>query len=320
MKKFFAFVAAALVSAAMFAGPAKTPTAEQVAAQFDAANNVVLAVYFDEEVCNDVIFVGNHQGWQLEGATKSEDLEGFEGWFVFVAPAQIENTKDDGTTEMVALQGKPIQLKKDGSFSWDFQTGDPASWEHLAGKEANISAGYDGEANIEWPEAGVYVYESKYFKNHNSPCVAAVEHDYEVTLYAPVCGGFKPAIIGDFNGWSEGVAMTEDMDDQGATIYTYSFKDEEKHAFKFKEASDTDWSNQIRLYNAEEDSWYDNPNITLGADTKITLDYSKGTWSLCADAVDVIAADVVATKVIRNGQIIIVKGDVEFNVLGAQVK
>lgn len=320
MKKFFSFVAAALVSAAMFAAPAKTPTAEQVAAQFDASSNVVLAVYFDEEVCNDVVFVGNHQGWKGEGATKSEELEGFEGWFVFVAPALVDQTADDGTVSQVALQGKPIQLKKDGSFSWDFQTGDQASWEHLAGKEANITAGYDGEANIEWPEAGVYVYESKYFKNHNSPCVAAVEHDYEVTLYAPVCGGFKPAIIGDFNGWSEGVAMTEDMDDAGATIYTYSFKDEEKHAFKFKEAADTDWSNQIRLYNAEEDSWYDNPNITLGADTKISLDYSNGTWTLCADAVDVIAADAVATKVIRNGQIVIVKDGVEFNVLGTQVK
>ncbi|MBR0310041.1 MAG: hypothetical protein IJQ97_04060 [Paludibacteraceae bacterium] len=320
MKKIFSFVAVALASAAMVADPAKTPTVGDVSANFDATSNVVLAVYFDEEVCNDVVFVGNHQGWQLEGATKAQELDGFDGWYIFEAPAEVEQTKDDGTTETVALQGKPVQLKKDGSFSWDFQTGDPDSWVSLGGQEAEISAGYDGEANLTWPSAGVYIYESKYFKNHNSPCVEAKSHEYHVTLYAPSCGGFKPAIIGDFNSWSEGVAMTEDMDDNGATIYTASFTDEEKHAFKFKEVNDTDWSNQIVLYNEEDDTSYDNPNITLGEVTDIKIDYSNGTWTLCTDAVDNIAADVVATKVIRDGQIVILKDGVEFNVLGAQVK
>ena len=333
MKKFFSFVAAALVSAAMFAAPASVPTVAQVEAQYDATSNVVLVVYFDEQVCNDVVFMGNYCKWSMAEPTTpyteittGEALEGFNGWYVFVAPAMPEVEKwVDGElvgTELVALQAKPVQLKKDGSFSWDYQTGDVDSWEHHAGSEISISAGYDGESNLEYPAAGVYIYESKYFKNHNSPCVEATYHDYNITLYAPDCGGFKPAIIGDFNGWAAGAEMVEDVDDEGNLIYTYSFNDSEGHAFKFRQAGIDDWANQIRLYNEETSEWYDNGNISLGAKEDLVIDYSAGTYTLCGgeEAVETVKAEAAATKVVRNGQLVIIKGNATYNVLGAELK
>lgn len=334
MKKFFLFVAAALTSAAMFADPVRIPTEQQIAAQYDASNSVVLVVYFDEEVCNEIAFMGNYCNWSLaEAAEPYTDVvygepldDAYEGWYVFVAPAtptveKWENGEVVGA-EPVALQAKPVQLKDGDLHGWDYQTGDPASWVHHAGLEMTITDGYDGEANIEYPSAGIYIYESLYFKNHNQACAVIPTHNYTVTLYAPECGGYKPAIIGGFNGWAEGVAMTEDMDENGATVYVASFECEEKQQFKFREVADTDWSNQIRLYNEESGEWYDNGNITLGEETEIVVDYSNGTWTLCngEEAVENVKAEAAATKVIRDGQIVIIKGNATYNVLGAELK
>lgn len=323
MKKIFSFVAAALMSVAMFAEPAKVPTVGEIEANFDATNNVVIAVYFDAEICNDVVLIGNHNGWNKDDVanlTPSQELDGYDGWFIFEAPAIIEGVDDDGNPTSSALQAKPGQLDSEGKFSWDYQTGDPASWIHLGGLEAEITAGFDGEANITWPSAGVYVYESQYFKNHNNPCEAGVFHDYKVTLYAPACGGYVPGIRGDFNDWGNS-DMVEDLDDEGEKIYTAEFNDKEGHAFKFSEAGKDDWDNQIILYNAENDEWYQMGNYTLGEEENIVLHYESGRWTLCEEeALEIVVAEAVATKTIRNGQIVIVKGNAEFTVLGTQVK
>ena len=57
MKKLYAFFAAALMSASMYA---VAPTAADLAAEYDVANNVVFCIQFieDAELCNDVRFVG----------------------------------------------------------------------------------------------------------------------------------------------------------------------------------------------------------------------------------------------------------------------
>ena len=243
-----------------------TPTVGDLMNDYDVENNVVLCVFFESEICDDIVIAGSYNEWStdVEGMIHMEELEGFEGWYV----AEIPYAE--------GVEAKPVQLQ-DGAFSWDFQTGDPASWEYVSGDEATINPGYDGEANVGYPTPGAYIYVSHYFKNHKSPCVAAVFHDYTVTLKAPDCGGFEPGIIGDFNGWSAAVEMNLGIDGS----YSYTFNDCEGHAFKFKALDDTDWTNQIQLYNDTADTWYDNPNITLDATTAISLDYSAGRYTLC---------------------------------------
>ena len=203
MKKFYAFLAAALLSVSMFAAPDKVPTkADLATAGYDVASNVVVCLYFDEAVCNDIVFVGNHALKDPEDSSKgwSEDpavvphmaaLDGFEGWYAVEVPAAEDR------------QGKPVQLKSDGTFSWDFQSGDVDAWIPMEGSElAEVTAGYSGESNVAYPVAGAYIYEIAYFKQHNSPCVFVPTHKYTVKLYHPACGEYKPAVSGTFNSWS----------------------------------------------------------------------------------------------------------------------
>mgnify|MGYP007130614557 CR=1 FL=1 len=160
MKKISMFFAALVVAAASFATPAKTPTKNDLA-DFYEPGQLCVCIYFEEEVCNDIVFAGSYNGWNTDPANmaKFAPLEGFEGWY-YVAV----------TDESESIEGKPVQLKKDGSFSWDYQTGDPASWTIVSGT-VNIYAGYDAEADLKgYSTAEPVVLISKYFKNHNSPC------------------------------------------------------------------------------------------------------------------------------------------------------
>lgn len=324
MKKISVMFAALLASMSIFASKEVAPTATDLANYYEAGQ-LCVAVYFEAEVCNDIVFIGSYNSWSedVSTMTKFETVDGFEGWYV-VAVDAIAN--EDGV-----IQGKPVQLKSDGTFSWDYQTGDADSWTLVSGT-VTIEAGYSGEANLTGYDAATpVVLISAYFKNHNNPCVAAVKHNYTVNLKAPICGSdpadystyFAPAIIGDFNGWSEGVAMTLNEE---TMVYSYTFEDEEKHAFKFKAVGDTDWTNEIQLLvkNEEtgEESWQGNPNITLGETEVIDLDYSAGRYTLCADAqaIENTAVKSVAVKTIENGQLVIRVNDQKINVLGTVIE
>ena len=163
MKKLTVMFAALLASVSMFASKEVAPKAADLANYYDAGQ-LCVAVYFEEEVCNDVVFIGSYNGWSEDPTTmtKFEPVDNFEGWWVVAV-----------TDESETIQGKPVQLKKDGSFSWDYQTGDADSWTLVSGT-VTISAGYSGEANLEgYSTAEPVVLVSAYFKNHNSPCVAA---------------------------------------------------------------------------------------------------------------------------------------------------
>lgn len=171
----------------MFAALTPAPT-DAVLADYYDAGQLCVAVYFDEQVCNDVVFVGSYNSWGTTVAdmAKFQPVEGYTGWYVVA----ITDASED-------IQGKPVQLKSDGTFSWDFQTGDAASWELIRGT-VTIADGYSGEANLTgYSTAAPVVMHSLYFKNHNSPCVTIPKHNYTITLRDPYCDGseFAPAII-----------------------------------------------------------------------------------------------------------------------------
>lgn len=278
MKKFYAFFAAALMSVSLYAA---APTAAEIAAAYDITNNVVFVIEFieDAKVCNDIRFVGTPNNWgkgDVEGASESWDncekfapVEGHEGWFA------AELAYSDG------FQGKPLQEPTDRTWTWDYQCGDKDAWVHVDGLELELTDGYAGECNIAAKAPGAYIYQLKYWKNHKTPCAPVVKHNYTIKLYAPdACSDMKPAIVGDFNGWKEGVAMSEGLDDDFNTVYTYSFEDQEGHGFKIKDVADTDWSNEMQYYVPyDEDQdvaayWTNFQNYELGSEETIVLDYS----------------------------------------------
>lgn len=316
MKKISMFFAALVVAVASFAAPATTPTKNDLA-DFYEPGQLCVCIYFEEEVCNDIVFIGSYNGWDSSDPSsmaKFSELEGFEGWY-YVAVTDASES----------IEGKPVQLKKDGSFSWDYQGGDADAWKLIAGT-VNIVPGYSGECDLKgYTTAEPVIMTCAYFKNHNSPCVAEVYHDYTIRLTAPFCADaegnyFDAAIIGSFNNWSEGVAGEIDEETYD---FIYKFNDKEGGEFKFKAVGDTDWSNQIQLQN-EAGEWYDNPNIKLTAETEVHIDYSAGKFTLCVDnesAVENVEAEKAsAVKVIKNGQMVIEMNGKFFNILGAEVK
>lgn len=327
MKKFFSFVAAALVSTAMFAeAPANIPTDAVLNGYKAEGANVVVGFYTTAEVCNDIVFVGSYNKWSTVAAdcTPFEAVEGYDNWYVvsvYDASASIE--------------GKPVQLKSDGAFSWDYQVGDDVE---LYRGTMTIEPGYSGEVNLKgYGTNAPVVYGSAKWKQGKTPCVTVPRHEYTVRIYNPSCMSVtNEALIGDFDGWA-GTPLN--MDEDAAGIYgEITFTDEEGHGFKPYDL-DGGWDNELVTYDANEDAWKAFPNFILGADTVITLDFTEPgaygeaitwqcvAWTACTEdadcaaptAIENVAVKAVATKEIENGKLVIIKGEKKFNVLGAQL-
>jgi hypothetical protein len=255
------------------------PTVQDLAtAGYNVVNNVVLCLRFtdDATVCNDIYAVGTFNNWAKgEGNTedfancsKFEPLAGFEGWYA------VEFPYSDN------VQGKPVQAKSNGAFSWEYQSGDANAWTNKGGagsQTATIWAGYNNEANIYYPAPGCYIYELAYWKNHNSPC-ANTTHNYTIHMYAPdACEEMKPAIIGNFNNWNTGVAMKDTTDAQGKKMYAITIASDEGLVFKFRDASYDDWSNELQEFLEGYNAWATFSNFMIPAatqDTTIVYDFS----------------------------------------------
>ena len=297
MKKLFSFVAAALMSASMFAAPATVPTVTDLAtAGYDVATKRVIVLYFDEQVCNDIVWAGSYNEWKTTPAdmVTFEPLEGFAGWYVVevddARAPQIDQTDDTGNKCCV---GKPAQLKKDGSFAWDFQAGDAEAWINMAQpgtKQHYIYGGYAGEADICWNEYGVYIYEVAYFKEHNSPCGEdKPKHDYTITAYLPqFCDEIaayadSARVMGNFDGWTDGIWMEKKVDEDFNDYWYAEIKDvEEGTEFKLRFGTDAKWAVQVQL------DGKDLSNEKTGETTNIVLqnDGEGYSFAACAEPVE----------------------------------
>ena len=177
MKKIFTLIAAALMSASMFAQPATVPYVRDLEdAGYDVTSARVICLYFDEQVYYDIVWAGSYNGWSIDNPASMihfEPLEGYQGWYACqVNDARTPQADQKISTGDNCCVGKPVQLKKDGSFSWDFQSGDADAWTNMAQpgtKQHYIYGGQPDEADICWNEYGAYIYDVAYFKNHNTP-------------------------------------------------------------------------------------------------------------------------------------------------------
>ncbi|MCQ2339425.1 MAG: leucine-rich repeat protein [Paludibacteraceae bacterium] len=254
------------------------PTVQDlVSAGYDVANARVICLYFDEQVCNDIVWVGTYKqvpktdgtgyDWStdVEELSKFESLEGFAGWYV----VEYEDTTTNS-------QGKPVQLKMDGSFAWDFQSGDVEAWINMAQpgtQTGSFEPGYFGEADCTWPENGAYIYEVAYFKNHNTPCAVKPVHDYTITAYLPeFCDEIADyadsvQVMGGFDGWTNGVWMERKVDKDSNDYWCAELKDVEEGT-EFILRCSTDWSILPQL------NGQDLANEILGENTAIVLHYN----------------------------------------------
>lgn len=248
MKKFFAFAAAALMSASMFASREVVPNPADLAA-FNPATNAVLCVYFDEQVCNDIILIGDATGWNTTNPAafvKMRPVTGFDGWYA----AGV--AKSDAADQKF----KPVQLKADGTFAWDFQCGGPDAWVQAnpAGGTLDVQSELGGaECGLHYTAAGAYIYYCTYWKGHNTPCAAS--QDYTIKVYTPECEYVEPTIAGGFDNWEDvNHAMDWDEDENG--LYYYFVMENQLPGVGFKIKGGEGWDNPIQKYDAEDDVWY----------------------------------------------------------------
>ena len=280
MKKIFTLIAAALMSASMFAQPATVPTVNDLdAAGYDLTSRVI-CLYFDEQVYYGIVWAGSYNGWSIDNPASMihfEPLDGYQGWYA----CQVNDVSE-------TVQGKPVQLKKDGSFSWDFQSGDVEAWINMAQpgtKTATISVGNNqSEANCTWPTTGAYIYEVAYFKNHNSPYVADnPKHDYTITAYLPeFCDEIAAyadsvRVMGSFDNWTDGVWMLKTLDEDYNCCWTAKLNNvEEGTEFKLRFGTDADWAVQVQL------NGQDLGNEMTGETTDIVLQYDGEGYGFAA--------------------------------------
>ena len=325
MKKISMLFAALVVAVSTFAA---APTKNDLA-DFYEPGQLCVCIEFLEEVCNDIVFAGSYNGWNTDPANmeKFSPLDGFDGWY-YVAVTDASES----------IEGKPVQLQKDGTFSWDYQGGDAEAYTVHAGT-VNIVPGYAGECDLKgYSTAEPVIMTCAYFKEHNSPCVEEIFHDYVVYLNAPFCAGedgtwYNPAIIGSFNGWSAGVAC-DGYSEEGE--YIFNIHDKEGGKFKFRALETDTWDNQIQLPeldslgNQKVDSlgnlmWYDNPDIRLEAETTIKLDYSAGKFTFCTGTTDVENVEVEKASAVKyfdfeRGIFVIEKEGKLFSIIGTEIK
>lgn len=294
MKKIFLFFAALLTAMMVNAGTAvgsdSIPTAAVLANNYDLSSNVVLCCYFDVAPCGDVVFAGSYKAdatgaWITNPSelVHFEPVTGYYGWYAAAVPYTA------------GIQGKPVHLKQNGSFSWDYQVGDEYAWIHKGGNNAIIQKGFYGEANVTYPSAGAYIYEIAYWKNHVNPCENVATHKYTVYFFPPECEYVTPAIVGDFDNW-QGVAMAQ-TSYNGAVAYKYTIEDEEGHGFKFFDLN-LKWNNEIQYYDYSADIWVaKEQNFTLPKatkDTTLIFDFSNNSmfrWTQCNPTYTIVLFD-----------------------------
>lgn len=286
MKKFYAIVAAALVSVATFASREVVPSDDDLAAY--ATGTYTMCIY-NESACADIVLIGTYVGWDASAELVTfQAVEGFEGWYVATWEDATDPTAEGG------IQAKPVQLTATGTFSWDYQLGPDA--ELIRGTADLLSANNGTEVDIKNIGAGIVVIDVKSWKNN--PCTA-VYHVYNVSLVSPDCNDedyVVPAISGGFNNWAQQAMemnelKTAERQQAGlpGAVFEVSFKAAEGSDFKFRSSEEwgKDWTNELKEYNAEEDAWgafNGGANIVLGTETNLVYDLgdpTKYSWNNC---------------------------------------
>ena len=296
MKKFYAFLAAALMSVSVFASKDVVPSDEVLADYYDAGKVCVCIFIPADMACYDAVLTGKFNGWSSEAAEceKFVAVEGFDGWYVASCePVVDEDAPDKG------VQAKPVMLDGDGKFNWAYQAG--AATVIRGGVQ--VIEGLPGEIDLVNYSTDVpNVYTVDAWKEN--PCTA-VYHYYTVQVISDGCNFLAvPFIIGGMNNWKEG--GQEMQIDEAKTIelevpvYTLSFKAAEGTEYQLlsglrdpetgliDSTAKPDWYDDAYLQILVNNVWerYNPSNSKLGEEAFVNYDLRVDTlrWARCAPA------------------------------------
>jgi len=197
---------------------------------------LVLNCVEDAQVCHDLVFAGDYNGWKITPAdmVKFVPIADFDGWY----KAEITPTATPEDPN-VALRGKPNQLASDGSFpsSWDYQwfaqmkDGAVANECEIIQGDASLYDEYNGEKGLSVNVGANVVYIRAYAWKKN-PCIPAEK--YTITFNATVPDGLGSDdvvyIVGGMNDWTvDANPMTKSGNTWSITLNDIEFDTEYKY-------------------------------------------------------------------------------------------
>ena len=138
MKKFYAFLAAALISVSAFASIDVVPSDAVLADYYDQGNVCVCFFVPADMACNEMVITGSFNGWKSTAAEciPVEPVEGYDGWYVGSFEPEAEPDAEKG------IQAKPVMLDVDGNFNWEYQIGAATA---IRGGVQVVQGAYAGE-------------------------------------------------------------------------------------------------------------------------------------------------------------------------------
>lgn len=226
MKKFYAFLAAALFSLSAFAAINVVPSDEFLADFYDDGQ-VCMCFFVPAEInCNDIVVTGSFNGWtsNLASCIPAQALDDYDGWYV--AAFDPEETPD----ATKGIQAKPIMLGGGGEFNWEYQVGGATP---IRGGMQVVKGGYDGEVDlVNYGTDAPNVFTVDRWKTN--PCTA-IYHNYKFTVYNDGCDGYAcPYIIGALTNWEfrQLVFDEEAYISQGIDRYTITIKAAENSPYQ----------------------------------------------------------------------------------------
>lgn len=296
MKKFYAFLAAALMSVSVFASKDVVPSDEVLADYYDAGKVCVCIFIPADMACYDAVLTGKFNGWSSEAAEceKFVAVEGFDGWYV----ASCEPVIDEEYPEK-GVQAKPVMLDGDGKFNWAYQAG--AATVIRGGVQ--VIEGLPGEIDlVNYGTDAPNVYTVDAWKEN--PCTA-VYHNYTVEVISDGCGFLAvPFIIGGMNNWKEqemqiNEAKTTELE---VPVYNLTFKAAEGTEYQLlsglrdpetgliDSTAKPGWYDDAYLQVLVNNVWerYNPSNSKLGEEAFVSYDLRVDTlrWARCAPAED----------------------------------
>ena len=294
MKKFYAFLAAALMSVSVFAAKDVVPSDEVLADYYNQGEVCVCFFVPAEMNCNNIVLTGSFNGWSSTPTEclAVEAVEGYDGWYVcsFEPEAEPDATK--------GIQAKPIMLDGDGNFNWEYQVGAATT---IRGGVQVVQGGYAGEVDlINYGVDAPNVFTVDGWKKN--PCTA-VYHNYKITVISDGCGGYVvPFIVGAMNGWTF-TQMQLDAEASianGAPTYYINFKAAEGTPYQIVSGlmgetgeieTEPAWADDAYLQKNVEGQWVrypgeDGDNTLTHEDANILYDLRAEDlrWARCDDS------------------------------------
>lgn len=161
------------------------------------------------------------------------------------------------------------------------------------------------------------------------PQILSVKH-----YVAPVePEALKLYLIGDIQGWKPAEGIEMEASEEADSVFTYNYVYANEGYFAFSTVQDADWNviNAHRFSPAEKDALAVEGDNDLVANVDASFKIAAGDYTFTvnlstlklnivnnAQAIENTTA-VKATKVIRNGQVVILRGDKRFNIIGAEL-